>query len=193
MHKLIPVIYLCPLCQAFCHLPLVSLTPHIHGTPGCLTAVGVRQHVSRVLKTAGQLGCSVFISTLMSKIFPDGSVRPNDSYAVSSDDIANTEDNRKASLTKLLWRPVTSVIVISLPGTNQISRAKHNCCAIETIIYFFNSTTMRCMSQHGDNLSTHWGQVTYSVSKLTGIGSDNGLSPGRRQAIIWTNAGIVLI
>ena len=31
------------------------------------------------------------------------------------------------------------------------------------------------------------------VIKLTIIGSDNGLSPGRRQAIIWTNAGILLI
>ena len=31
------------------------------------------------------------------------------------------------------------------------------------------------------------------VGNLTIIGSDNGLSPGRRQAIIWTNAGIVLI
>ena len=31
------------------------------------------------------------------------------------------------------------------------------------------------------------------VSKLTIIGSDNGLSPGRRQAISWTNAGISLI
>ena len=31
------------------------------------------------------------------------------------------------------------------------------------------------------------------VSKLNIIGSDNGLSPGRRQAIIWTNAGILLI
>ena len=31
------------------------------------------------------------------------------------------------------------------------------------------------------------------VGKLTNIGSDNGLSPGRRQAIIWTNAGILLI
>ena len=30
------------------------------------------------------------------------------------------------------------------------------------------------------------------VSKLPTIGSDNGLSPGRRQAIIWTNAGILL-
>ena len=31
------------------------------------------------------------------------------------------------------------------------------------------------------------------VSKMIIIGSDNGLSPGRRQAIILTNAGILLI
>ena len=31
------------------------------------------------------------------------------------------------------------------------------------------------------------------VGKLSIIGSDNGLSPGRRQAIIWTNARISLI
>ena len=31
------------------------------------------------------------------------------------------------------------------------------------------------------------------VSKLTIIGSDNGLPPGWRQAIIWTNAGILVI
>ena len=31
------------------------------------------------------------------------------------------------------------------------------------------------------------------ISKLTIIGSDNGLTPARRQAIIWTNAGILLI
>ena len=30
------------------------------------------------------------------------------------------------------------------------------------------------------------------VSKLTIIGSDNGLSPGLHQAIIWTNARILL-
>ena len=41
---------------------------------------------------------------------------------------------------------------------------------------------------------THWGRVTHiCVSKLTIIGSDNGLSPSRRQAIIWTYAGILLI
>ena len=43
-------------------------------------------------------------------------------------------------------------------------------------------------------LLTHWGRVTHiCVNKLTIIGSDNGLSPGRHQAIIWTNAGILLI
>ena len=41
---------------------------------------------------------------------------------------------------------------------------------------------------------THWGRVTHiGVSNLTIIGSDNGLSPGRRHAIIWSNAGILLI
>ena len=41
---------------------------------------------------------------------------------------------------------------------------------------------------------THWGRMTHiCVSKLAIIGSDNGLSPDRRQAIIWTNAGLLLI
>ena len=31
------------------------------------------------------------------------------------------------------------------------------------------------------------------VSILAIIGADNGLSPSGRQAIIWTNAGILLI
>ena len=41
---------------------------------------------------------------------------------------------------------------------------------------------------------THWGRVTHTcVGKLTIIGSDNDLSPEGRQAIIWTNAAILLI
>ena len=41
---------------------------------------------------------------------------------------------------------------------------------------------------------THWGWVTHIyISNLTIIGSDNGLSPCRHQAIIWTSAGILLI
>ena len=45
-----------------------------------------------------------------------------------------------------------------------------------------------------EGLLTHWGQVTHiCVNKLTTICSDNSLSPGRHQAIICTNAGILLI
>ena len=40
---------------------------------------------------------------------------------------------------------------------------------------------------------THWGRVTHiCVNKLTIIGSDNGLSTGRLEAIICTNDGIWL-
>ena len=41
---------------------------------------------------------------------------------------------------------------------------------------------------------THWGRLTnICVDNLTIIGSDNSLLPGRRQTIIWTNAGLFLI
>ena len=52
------------------------------------------------------------------------------------------------------------------------------------------------MASHKYNqaLLTHWSRVTHIyVSKLTIVGSDNDLSPGRRQAIIWTNVRILLI
>ena len=58
------------------------------------------------------------------------------------------------------------------------------------VIMFFvhNPAPNKCYS------ITHWGRVTHiCVCKLIIIGSDNGLSPGRRQAIIWTIAGIFLI
>ena len=44
------------------------------------------------------------------------------------------------------------------------------------------------------NLLTHWGRVMHiCVVEITIIGSDNGLSPGRRQAIIWTSVEILFI
>ena len=50
-----------------------------------------------------------------------------------------------------------------------------------------------CMHIFGIYLS-HWGRVTHiCVGKLPIIDSDNGLSHARRQAIIWPNAGILLI
>ena len=52
--------------------------------------------------------------------------------------------------------------------------------------------TIRSIAIH--RLLTHWSRVMHiCVFKLTIIGSDNGLSSGLRQAIIWTNAGILLI
>ena len=51
----------------------------------------------------------------------------------------------------------------------------------------------------GGNLSklpvlTHRGRMPHTcVSKPTIISSDNGLSPGRRQVTIWTNAGMLLV
>ena len=59
------------------------------------------------------------------------------------------------------------------------------------IYVMFNSPrlVMWKMKQH----STHWGRLTHiCVSKLTIIGSENGLSPVRRQAIIWLDDGILL-
>ena len=53
---------------------------------------------------------------------------------------------------------------------------------------------MESLYQQDSVFLTHWGGVTHiCVSKTAIIGSDNGLSPGRRQAVIWTNAGILLI
>ena len=41
---------------------------------------------------------------------------------------------------------------------------------------------------------THSGRMTHKwVDNITIIGSDSGLSSGRHQAIIWTNAGILLV
>ena len=62
-------------------------------------------------------------------------------------------------------------------------------CRINTVDYL-QELISRCLC----NWLTHWGRVTHiCVSNLTSIGSDNGLSPGQRQAIIRTNAGILLI
>ena len=55
--------------------------------------------------------------------------------------------------------------------------------------WWSNSYIFWCDSDVAINILT----LTICVGKLTIIGSDNGLSPGRRQAIIWTIAGILLI
>ena len=58
----------------------------------------------------------------------------------------------------------------------------------------FGYPTLGWLCKPRSEFLAHWGRVTHiCVSKLNIIGSDNGLSPDRRQAIIWTNAGLLLI
>ena len=53
---------------------------------------------------------------------------------------------------------------------------------------------IKCGINDSDFHLSHWGRVTHICgSKLSILGSDNGLSPGRRHAINLTNAGILLI
>ena len=58
-------------------------------------------------------------------------------------------------------------------------------------ISFLSSLVKKCL---GFIYLTHWGRVMHiCIGNLSIIGSDNGLSPSRLQAIIWTNAGILSI
>ena len=69
-------------------------------------------------------------------------------------------------------------------------------CQYGFVVVVYDLSELKTMLNPNCPISqlTHWGRVTHiCVSKLTIIGSDNDLSPGRRQAIIWTNAGILLI
>ena len=76
-------------------------------------------------------------------------------------------------------------IIWTIAGILLIGPIELNFNAILIIIRTFSFKKMHL---------THWGRVTYiCVRKLTIIGSDNGLLPGRRQAIIWNNAGLLLI
>ena len=62
-----------------------------------------------------------------------------------------------------------------------------------TIVFHFLVSPYILLMVHKINF-THWGRVTHiCISKLTSIGSDNGLLPGQHQAMIWTNVRILLI
>ena len=85
-------------------------------------------------------------------------------------------------LTHWDWNKIA--IILQNTSLNSFSRMKIVVCWIK--IHWNVSSGLQL---------THWGRVTHIICdiKLTIIGSDNGLSPGRRQAIIWTNAGLLLI
>ena len=96
--------------------------------------------------------------------------------------------------------------LMRIAGVNSLFPGRCN-CNIKLVVFIFISKKLEHSVWNLPHMNdtrlywwleniglTHWGRVTHiNVSKLTIIGSDNGLSPGRRQAIIWTNAGILLI
>ena len=67
-------------------------------------------------------------------------------------------------------------------------------CSFFLALHFYSDSKYLKSNENHTSVLTHWGRVTHiCVGNLTIIGSDNGLAPGRRQAIIWTNAGILSI
>ena len=82
-----------------------------------------------------------------------------------------------------------------VPTCSYVIHYKFNQCEhVDIVTKYDLRQPCKSRSPRWWNHLTHWGRVTHiCVSNLTIIGSDNGLSPGRYQAIIWTNAGILLI
>ena len=76
--------------------------------------------------------------------------------------------------------------------TDLVNLCSRNVTRFSTPVYLCNwrvylSTADDVVCYRGRGI-THWGRVTHiCVGNTTIIGSDNGLSPGRRQAINWTN------
>ena len=81
---------------------------------------------------------------------------------------------------------------VAMPSTSPWCSMSWRCCCCRPPFTHNYVSTMGPLWK--DQLLSHWGRVTHiCVIKLSIIGSDNGLSPGRRQAIIWTSAETLLI
>ena len=75
-----------------------------------------------------------------------------------------------------------------------LSSDGQECNAFFHLFRMMNKNLFEKWSPYTGYCLTHWVRAMHiCVSKLTIIGSGKGLLPGRRQAIIWTNAGILLI
>ena len=84
---------------------------------------------------------------------------------------------------KFVWSDLRSQLMIPLYRITRTIR--DNVCW---------SVPYLTVNPHASLNYSHWGRVTHiCVRKLTIVGPDNDLSPDRCQAIIWTNAWILLI
>ena len=80
-----------------------------------------------------------------------------------------------------------------LPWGQIFSTTSPFCLAIVISDWVNNRTHVFCRMWLLVFILIEWRATHICVGKLTIIGSDNGLPPGRRQASIWTIAGILLI
>ena len=78
-----------------------------------------------------------------------------------------------------------------LSDENEKRVTTHLACDIITIYTKLRSDSKKVYPSHFNWLRQSDAYIC--IDKLTIIGSDDGLSPERRQTIIWTNAGILLI
>ena len=110
---------------------------------------------------------------------------------VSSFIINNLCTNTVKAVFELATLSNKYVFACTMSITQQMNKSiwhKLSIC-VRYIEKLMHNILFRCVS-----FLTHWGRVTHiCVSELTIIVSDNGLSPGRRQAIIQTKAGLLLI
>ena len=89
----------------------------------------------------------------------------------------------------MIWMSIESFVFAKSNYMHQLARnnyrAPENSCIVISNVGFYG---------HFGHLVLCIGRMTHiCVSKLTSIGSHNGMSPDRRQVVIWTNAGIFSI
>ena len=131
---------------------------------------------------SSDMNCCILALLLLSwggrYIFPIVNVRQRLPYTVRYCICAN----------HALWLPLC--VYVCLYPEASVAHKYDRCFSWRRIVLMYHTV----MHVYCTVVLTHWGRVTHTcVTKLTIIGSNNGLSPGRRQAIIWTNDGILLI
>ena len=106
-----------------------------------------------------------------------------------------TTDEALVYLFSVIFELNTHVVWLSVViGSLIYAKTSELLWNVEWVTYFILTKIIYLSIEISIKRLTHWGRVTHiCVSKITIIGSVNGLSPERRQAIICTNVGILLI
>ena len=77
---------------------------------------------------------------------------------------------------------------------NKLPHIHRTCCIPRSNTYCITRSNMTQQAMKTSSYLIYWGWVLHiCINNLTIIGPDDGLLPDRHQAIIWTNAVILLI